>query len=772
MLQPPDGTETEPPRAEPPARPRGFWGLYSRASRWLSPLIIALWIGGTVASLVFIPPLSPTGSREEFAGAVSSGAQALEAEKQAVERFGYPLIAQNVVVQYDKGGLPLQAQEKAVTTALRLDRRELPGTAGIAAAVPASNLLKIFPGSRRAGTTALTYLFFRPSLKPAETRKLSDEYAQRYLSGKGDGLVGVTGAYQAESAQGSEIAGSLGVVEYASIAILLVVVGVTFRSAIAPLLTLFTAAMAYELSERFLSWATISVGISVPNELDPVIVVLLLGIITDYSVFYLSALRRRLHAGGAAKDAVGATIVEITPLVLVASSTVAAGVAIIGAARLPLFAALGPGLAISVGVALAAVTTFTPAALWLLRSAALWPSAYRLPKTVGRRRRLQYALARPAVGAPVAALFLAGMIFLATNVAGIKLGINLIGDLPSSSSVVRATEAASHGFAPGAVEPAEVLVQSSSSAGSTAGFYNFQSYLQDVPGVEGVIGPANIPPRLGIRNVFVGPDYHAARYLVLLADEPLAAAGIHDLRRVEAAAPGLLRRSGLDGFTASFAGDTAISADIVGPARNDLLDVGLYVAAIDLVMAVLLLRSIVGPLILTLASMLVVASTIGLTSLVFPATGGYQGFTFYVPFASAVLLLSFGADYNLFVSGEIWENARTRRFRLAVPEGAARAGSAINTAGITLALSFSALALVPLSSFRQLAFCMGAGLVLDTFVVRFLIVPACLSLVGPAALWPDFGHHHRWPPRRPGGSPPPVAAASRQPPTREEMRPH
>lgn len=746
MQQPQTGDSGTPDDAPGPARGSRFWGFYGRAVGWLAPLLVALWIGGTIASVVLIPPLSPTGSREEFAGAVSAGAQAIQAQKQALQKFGYPLIAQNVVVQYRSGGLPLSAQAKTVTTAVRLDRGQLPGLKGIAAAVPVTNTLKLAPASSEAGTTALTYLFFEPSYKPQTTTRLSEEYARRYLSAPGDGFVGVTGAYPAEAAQGDKISGSLHIVEYASIVILLIVVGLTFRSVVAPLLTLFTAGMTYILSERILSWATTGIGISVPNELDPVIVVLLFGIVTDYAVFYHSALRRRLAgASSSGKDAVRDTIVEVTPLVLVASFTVALGVALITAARLPLFSSLGPGLAISVAVVVAAATTFLPAALSLLRTVSLWPSAHRPSRGVKGRKRIQYALTKKWVSVPVIAICVAGLVYLGINVEGIKLGTNLVTDLPASSSVVKASDAAARGFAPGVVAPTQVLVQSDGSSASVASFSTLQTELAAIPGVRGVIGPADIPSFLDVKNVFVSNHHDAARYLVVFGAQPLSAAGVEDLRRVQDEVPALMQRLGLTRFSASYAGDTAITQDVVGPARNDILYVGLYVAAADLIMAILLLRSLLGPVVLTLASILVVAASIALTSFVFPATSTSRGFTFYVPFACAVLLLSFGADYNLFVSGEIWENARVRRFRVAVPEGAARAGSAINTAGITLALTFSALALVPLVPFRQIAFCMGVGLLLDTFVVRFLVVPAVLSLLGRVALWPDLRRDRRWP---------------------------
>lgn len=723
------------------------WVAYSRWIQRLAPLIVVLWIGGAVASLVLLPRLTTSGSRAGFSGAVSSSAPPIATQVSAIKRFGYPLIAQNVVVQYRPGGLSPAAQAKTVATAVKLDMNSLHDgkVTGSTFAVPVTSDLDLFPSAHEANTTALTYLFYRPSVGLGNTYKLSKQYASR-LSGPGESVVGVTGAYQAEVQQGKEISGALDMVEYASIGILLAVVGFTFRSVVAPALTLFTAVMTYELSERLLSWATIHLGIQVPNELDPIIVVLLLGIVTDYSVFYLSAVRRQMKGTDDTKLAVRRSIVEVTPLVMAASVTVAAGVTLITAARLPLFSELGPGLAISVGVAVLAVTTFTPAALCLLRSVALWPAAERAESDPRRRRRVQQMVAGRKTAAVLSIVGVGVLVYLATFVGGTRLGINLVQDLPASSGVVKASNAASRGFAPGIVEPTEVVVTSAHRTADQASFSALQARMARFPGVDGVIGPGDIPPGIPVRNVFISGDHRAARYLVILADPPLQSAGINDLNHLRAAMPTLTAAAGLQSFNASFAGDTAVSHNITAPAGKDLLWVGLFVAGADLIMTIVLLRSVLGPVILTLASMLVVASAVGITTLVFPGTRGTLGFTFYVPFACEVLLLSFGADYNLFVSGEIWETSRWRRFRRAVPEGSTSAAQAINTAGITLALSFSALALVPLHSFRQIAFCMAVGLLIDTFVVRFLIVPALFSLFGPVVQWPtlrgaELGRH-------------------------------
>jgi RND superfamily putative drug exporter len=115
---------------------------------------------------------------------------------------------------------------------------------------------------------------------------------------------------------------------------------------------------------------------------------------------------------------------------------------------------------------------------------------------------------------------------------------------------------------------------------------------------------------------------------------------------------------------------------------------------------------------------------------------GHGELTYYVPFAVAVLLLSLGSDYTIFIAGRIWQEARGRPLREALREATPEASGPINTAGLALASSFALLALVPLRSFRELAFAMAVGVLLDAFVVRTILVPALINLLGERARWP------------------------------------
>jgi RND superfamily putative drug exporter len=710
-------------------------------------LVVLGWVAGAVGAIMYLPPLDTSGSGGSFGGAVSKSSPAVQTEIRAVRDFAFPLLAQDVVVQHRSGGLSLAAQAATVARAARLDVAGLPGLGKIAGALPVTDALRIFPSSHQNGTTALTYLFFRPSVGPSTTARLSNEYAHRYLNGPGDGLVGVTGAYPAENAQGNAIAGSLPIVELLSVALLIIIVGLTFRSVVAPAITLLAAGTAYEVSTHLLGYASRHMGVTVPAELSPILVVLLLGIVTDYSVFYLSSMRRRLRTGDGGPAAAGGAAREVTPVVLVAGVTVATGTALITTAHLPLFAALGPGLAITVAVAVAVEVTFMPAALRVLGQRVLWPATVATAGHVppSRRARLLGRLRHRWVSAIVVVIGGGALLGASWPLLNTGLGLNLINDLPSSSATFKASRAASAGFSAGIVAPTEILIELAGRPGRPPQqqLAHLQDLISHQRGVAGVLGPADSIPGLPPTGAFVSTDGTQARFLVVLSHTPLGVAGVSDLTGLQAAMPGLLRSSDLTA-TAHYAGDTAITASITRPARRDLVRVGLLVALATLVMMVIYLRSLIAPLVLTATSVLTVGAALGITAVVLPGPRSGYGFTFYVPFAAEVLLLAFGADYNLFLTGEIWRSARTRYFADAVTTGADRATKAINIAGVTLAASFLVLAVVPLAAFRQLAVAMGAGLLIDTFVVRLLVVPAALEVLGRWARWP-YMHRRRTP---------------------------
>jgi len=212
-------------------------------------------------------------------------------------------------------------------------------------------------------------------------------------------------------------------------------------------------------------------------------------------------------------------------------------------------------------------------------------------------------------------------------------------------------------------------------------------------------------------------------------------------------------QAGLTGVRTSFAGDTALASEAVDQTVHDLSRVAIAALVVDLLLLALFLRSLIAPLYLLAASVLALAAALGLTTFVFQGLLGQEQLTYYVPFAAAVLLVALGSDYNVFVVGRIWGEARRRPVRDAITVAVPEASKAIAVAGVTLAASFAILAVVPLVQFREFAFAMFAGVLLDSFLVRSLLVPALVALFGRASWWPA----RRRPDVEASGTAPPAA---------------
>lgn len=210
------------------------------------------------------------------------------------------------------------------------------------------------------------------------------------------------------------------------------------------------------------------------------------------------------------------------------------------------------------------------------------------------------------------------------------------------------------------------------------------------------------------------------------------------LRALQDRAPALLREAGLDGAELLLAGDTAITVNLIDRTMRDLGRVAPVALIGAFLVLALYLRSLVAPLCLVATSVLALLAALGASAIVSEPLLDPAAVAFFVPFAVSILLLGLGSDYNVFLAGRIWDEVDRRPLREAVRTASTQAARSIATAGIVLAGSFALLALVPLTTFRAIA--MVIGLVLDAFLVRQLLVPALLVLLGTRGWRPGRRH--------------------------------
>jgi RND superfamily putative drug exporter len=699
--------------------------------RW--PIVIG-WIAAAVAAVVYLPTLEEAGDENSLLGLVPQDADALAAGRRSTELFDVPVITHTAVVQRDPQGLPRGVLERAARQADKVAGGDDPGLRDVAGAFPIANVGGFVPGARESGTTVVTYLFFDPAETDLEDQ---DELAHRYADRlRGDAVVGVTGAVPARMEEWRQIAAGLPWVTAVTILMIALILGIHFRSPVAPLVTLAAAAVAYDVALRTVARAGAELDITVPRDAEPVLVVLLLGIVTDYAVFFLHGFRERLAAGEERLEAAQHATAEYLPIVATAGLIVAGGTLALVAGRLEFFRAFGPGMALTVLVALLVAITFVPAVLAILGGRVFWPwRAHEAEPPREHPSRIALFATRRPVALVIAVAAVAVLAVAGRGVLETDLGISQIRGLPADSEPKRAAQAAEAGFAPGILSPTVLLVEGVDRRLDLPGLVRLERSLAQEPGVAGVIGPASEAAR-SVPGLVLGRG-DAARYLVVLDEEPQESPAIRVVQGLRQRMPALLDEAGLpDAATVRFAGDTALADETVETISHDLLRIGIAAFLVTLLLLVVFLRAILAPLYLVAASTLALVASIGATTLLFQGVLGHNDLTYHVPFAVAVLLLALGSDYNVFVVGRIWSQAERMPLQEAIAVAAPRASRAISVAGLALALSFAALALIDLRQFREFAFAMVVGVLLDAFLVRSLLIPALISLVAERSWWP------------------------------------
>jgi RND superfamily putative drug exporter len=721
-------------------------GALSHAFAWvvvrLRWAIVIAWVVIAILVTVKLPSLEDAGALPATS-LVPRDAEALETSARSFELFPFPVGGQTVVVQRDPDGLSPEAQARAIERAVAISTGGDPELEGVEFALPLTNSLGLVPASREDSTTVVTFLGMRPELSLRAQEELAHRFAAKHVSRPDDSLVGITGPVPARLQEWRELVNALPWVTATAITAIALILGIYYRAPLAPAVALAAAGIAYLVSKHVVAWAGPFVGVSVPRDVEPVMVALVLGIVTDYAVFFLTAMRRSLLAGDSRLEAAVHSTTEFLPTVVTAGLVVAAGSAALLAGTLGFFRAIGPGMAATVVLSLLVAITLVPALLAIFGRSLFWPHFSRLADP-GRARyaeaRAEFwrALTRLAIARPVALVMsVACLVLLALACRGlleINLGVTAIPGLPAEAEERRAAAAASEGFAPGILSPLVAVIEGGEEL-PRQGLERLGTALQRQPGFATVIGPGDEAARL-VPGLVESERAPAARYILILDKNPHGGPAIDDLERLRERMPSLLEDAGLASARVGFAGDTAFAAETVETIVDDLWRIAVAALLANLVLLAIFLRALIAPVYLLAASGLALAASLGLTTLLFQGVLGYGELTYYVPFAAAVLLLSLGSDYNIFVVGRIWREAARRPLRDAVAVAAPRASGAISVAALALACSFAALAIIPLRTFREFAFVMAVGVLLDAFLVRSVLVPALVSVFGRASWWP------------------------------------
>ena len=546
------------------------------------------------------------------------------------------------------------------------------------------------------------------------------------------------------------IDGLLLIVALLAVFIILVIV---YRSPLLPILVLLTSVFALCVALLSVWWLAYA-GVFVLNgQVQGILFILVIGAATDYALLYVARFREAIGTGAGRWEATTQAWRGAFEPIIASGGTVIAGLLCLLLSDLATNRALGPIASIGIAFSVLSALTFLPALLALVGKAAFWPfipkhGMVSLPEDLTqpvkgfwpRQARFVARHARP--------VWIVSTIVLLVAAAGL---LQLRADgVPSSDLVLGASEArdgqevlgehfpAGSGSPVYVIVPEEDVVEAVEILDDSAGIESVATASEDSPTgqaavsvedgeavytVEGPPGAAVPTPTVSDGDVLL---------IGTLTDAADSVAAEETVRELRASLDDALGTG-----TALVGGVTATDIDSNDTSIRDRTTIIPVVLLVILLILMLLLRAILAPVLLILSVILSFGAALGVSAIVFNHVLGFPGADPSVPLYGFVFLVALGVDYNIFLMSRVREESLGHGTRSGILRGLVATGGVITSAGLVLAATFAALGVIPILFLAQIAFIVAFGVLLDTFVVRSLLVPAVTYDIGRAIWWPS-----------------------------------
>jgi RND superfamily putative drug exporter len=335
---------------------------------WLRYLVLPAWIFAALLASTQLPSIF-NAETSELGSLLPRSSQAIEVERRAIETFGLPLLSRTIVIAHEPSGFGPEQEAAATRYIGSIDKR---GEGASVRAVPLLDAPGVL-GARSYGSTLVVFLYMDPALSESESGEAASGFASGLKRATGAAEAEVTGALPATRAETDIANRDILWVELATILLVVGILAFYFRSIGVPLLGLASVAIAYQLADHVLGWMGERFGLEIPREVEPVVIALLFGTLTDYVVFFASDYRRRVSAGESSVPAATGATAELLPVVLTAALMIAGATLTLMLSGVSFLSAFGPGMAVAVVIGAAIAVTFVPCALAIFGRRLLWP---------------------------------------------------------------------------------------------------------------------------------------------------------------------------------------------------------------------------------------------------------------------------------------------------------------------------------------------------------------------------------------------------------------
>ena len=625
---------------------------------------------------------------------------------QELEDFPSGDTADAITVFHRDGGLT-SADRAAIDrtrSAINAERR-----AGVGATEPAV--------ASKDGSTALLTTPIKVEDRSNEAADLlvdTTDDIKAQLANVPSGLAAKVTGPAGFSADAIDVFGDInGTLLYATAAIVLLLLIGIYRSPVFWTIPFFAVLLA-EISSRGVGYLLADAGVTVTGQSGGILPVLVFGAGTDYALLMVSRYREELRRHEDKHDAIRVALRRTGPVILASGATVMAALLTLTLAEVNGTAGLGPIGAMGIAVAVVSMLTVLPALLTVFGRRAFWPFIPRFGTTGTDETHGVWRRIAEWVGRGPRRIWIGTAAVLAVLMVGL---VQLNGDLTTGNQFrndvdsVQGQDLIAEGFPAGANAPTNVVVTDESKLDDV------RAALEQAPGVADVGGTERGPTDTKLE--------------VTLEEDPLSTAGFDLI-------PGLRDTvHAVAGDNVLVGGPSAEEHDLRdSTARDTMVIVPIALVVVFLILA-LLLRAIVAPLVVIGTVILSYGAALGIGAFFFENVFNFPGMSPDLPLFAFIFLVALGVDYNIFLMARVREETIEHGTRRGTIRGLAVTGAVITSAGLVLAGTFSTLAALPLVFLTEIGFTIAVGVLIDTFLVRSLLVPALVLEIGDRVWWPS-----------------------------------
>lgn len=690
--------------------------------RWLLPVILVLtWLALAGVGGPTFGRLEEVSSNDQ-ASFLPAGAEATEAQDWQAKFRDSDEVPGVIVIESSEAFTPAQLGEVA---GLRAELEELQLGSAVIGPIPSED--------------GKAVQFIAPIDSSAEVKEAVQELRDTVAGAAPEGMqTFVTGPAGLAADLTAAFAGIDGILLLVALAAVFVILLVVYRSLLLPVMVLLTSVFALCAAILLVFGMAKAGWIQLNGQSQGILSILVIGAATDYALLYVARFREALtHTTNRTAAVLTAWKASFEPI-LASGATVIIALLCLLFSDLNSNKALGPVAAAGILCSLFAALTLLPALMALLGRAAFWPFRPKLLPADQREPELvtglegQKGLWR-ATGSLVSrrprVVWIASVLLLLVASAGVLQlkanGVPQTDVILTASNAVDGQDALARHFDAGSGSPAVVVADQGKA----------KEVLDTVKAADGV-GEAYLlargsVPITGAPGAPGAPDVRDGKVLInatlnSAADSLEAEEAVKALRAdVKSVDPEAL-----------VGGVTATALDTNTTAQRDLVIIIPVVLVVILFILMLLLRSILAPVLLVLSVVLSYAAAMGVSAFVFNNILGFPGADATVPLFGFVFLVALGVDYNIFLMSRVREESLKHGTRPGILRGLGVTGGVITSAGVVLAATFAALGVIPIMFLVQLAFIVAFGVLLDTVLVRSLLVPALAYDIGPRIWWP------------------------------------